>query len=77
MAKLNLTVNGEDKSIETEDFNDTQKRLYAEASAAEQELTRYKYLVAIFSDRKDFLLGKIVEYADPPKPKKKNAKKKA
>ena len=76
MAKLNLTVNGEDRSIETEDFNDVQKRLYAEASAAEQELTRYKYLVAIFSDRRDFLLGKIVEHTDTPKPKKKNAKKK-
>ena len=67
MAKLNITYNGEEKTLQTDDFNETEKKLHAEASVAEQELMRYKYITAIFQDRRDFLLGKLVDSVEAPK----------
>jgi len=69
MAKINLTYNGEEKTLQTDDFNENQNKLFSEASAAEKELVRYKYLAAIFEDRRAFLLGKLVESVEAPEVK--------
>ena len=47
--------------MNTDTFNEMQTGLLAEASVAEQEFSRYKYLTAMCKDRRDFLLQKIVE----------------
>ena len=69
MAKFKLTYNGEEKTLQTDDFNEDQNKLFSEASAAERELVRYKYLTAIFEDRRAFLLGKLVESVEAPEVK--------
>ena len=74
MAKINLTYNGEEKTLQTDDFNEIQQKLHAEASVAEQELSRYKYITAIFQDRRDFLLGKLVESVQAPEVKEEDDK---
>jgi len=74
MAKINLTYNGEEKTLQTDDFNEIQQKLHAEASVAEQELSRYKYITAIFQDRRDFLLGKLVESVEAPEVKEEDDK---
>jgi len=66
MAKLNITYNGEDKNLQTDDFDEKQQGIYNEAITAEQELSRYKYLTAIFQDRRDFLIGKLIESVEAP-----------
>ena len=45
MAKINLTYNGEEKTLQTDDFNEKEKEIYAEAAMTERELNRYKYLL--------------------------------
>ena len=69
MAKFKLTYNGEEKTLQTDDFNEDQNKLFSEASTAERELVRYKYLTAIFEDRRAFLLGKLVESVEAPEVK--------
>ena len=69
MAKFKLTYNGEEKTLQTDDFNEDQNKIFAEASTAERELVRYKYLTAIFEDRRAFLLGKLVESVEAPEVK--------
>ena len=69
MTKINLTYNGEEKTLQTDDFNEDQNKLFSEASTAERELVRYKYLTAIFEDRRAFLLGKLVESVEAPEVK--------
>ena len=64
MAELVLKVDGENKTFDTEKFNDKQKFAYAEASVCEREVKRYKYLVAIIEERKLNLLQQIVDLAD-------------
>ena len=61
MAKINLTYDGEEKTLQTDDFNEEQNQMYAEAGMAEREMNRYKYLVSICTDRRNFLLAKLVE----------------
>ena len=61
MAEIKIKYNGEDKTFDTDTFNEAQKNLMAEASVAEQEFGRHKYLTAMCKDRRDFLLQKIVE----------------
>ena len=74
MAKFKLTYNGEEKTLQTDDFNEDQNKIFAEASTAERELVRYKYLTAIFEDRRAFLLGKLVESVEAPEVKEKDDK---
>ena len=65
MTKITIKLNGnEEKELQTDDFNEEQNGIFTEASMAERELNRYKYMVAIFSDRRDFLLGKLLESVD-------------
>ena len=66
MAKVNFTIDGKEKILQTDDFNDEQKGIFAEAQMAETELQRAKYMVAIFTDRRDFLLTKLVESVEAP-----------
>ena len=47
-----------------------QSGLMAEASVAEQEFNRYKYITAMCKDRRDFLLQKIVESLEEDDKKK-------
>ena len=74
MAKIKLTVNEQEKTLQTDDFNEEQNKMFSEAQAAEQELIRYKYLVAIFQDRRDFLLTKLVESVEAPEVKEEDDK---
>lgn len=74
MAKFKLTYNGEEKTLQTDDFNEDQNKIFAEASTAERELVRYKYLTAIFEDRRAFLLGKLVESVEAPEVKEEDDK---
>lgn len=74
MAKFKLTYNGEEKTLQTDDFNEYQNKIFAEASTAERELVRYKYLTAIFEDRRAFLLGKLVESVEAPEVKEEDDK---
>ena len=74
MAKFKLTYNGKEKTLQTDDFNEDQNKLFSEASAAERELVRYKYLTAIFEDRRAFLLGKLVESVEAPEVKEEDDK---
>tara|TARA_Y100000004_G_scaffold152404_1_gene175548 strand:- start:339 stop:557 length:219 start_codon:yes stop_codon:yes gene_type:complete len=67
MAKINLTYNGEEKTLQTDDFNEKEKELYAEAAMTERELNRYKYLVSVFTDRRNFLLEKLVKSVEDDK----------
>jgi len=69
MAKVNFTIDGKEKTLQTDDFNDEQKGIFAEAQIAETELQRAKYMVAIFTDRRDFLLAKLVESVEAPETK--------
>ena len=55
--------------LKTDDFNKEQKGMFAEAQAAETELQRAKYMVAVFTDRRDFLLAKLVESVEASKDK--------
>jgi len=65
MAKITIKLEDDkERVLQTDDFNEEQNGIFAEASAAERELVRYKYLVAIFNDRRDFLLGKLLESVD-------------
>ena len=65
MAKITIKLEeGKERVLQTDDFNEEQNGIFAEAGAAERELNRYKYLVAIFNDRRDFLLGKLLESVD-------------
>ena len=74
MTKFKLTYNGEEKTLQTDDFNEDQNKIFAEASTAERELVRYKYLTAIFEDRRAFLLGKLVESVEAPEVKEEDGK---
>ena len=74
MAKFKITYNGEEKTLQTDDFNEDQNKIFAEASTAERELVRYKYLTAIFEDRRAFLLGKLVESVEAPEVKEEDDK---
>ena len=74
MTKFKLTYNGDEKTLQTDDFNEDQNKIFSEASTAERELVRYKYLTAIFEDRRAFLLGKLVESVEAPKVKEEDDK---
>ena len=74
MAKFKLTYNGEEKTLQTDDFNEDQNKLFSEAATAERELVRYKYLAAIFEDRRAFLLSKLVESVEAPEVKEDDEK---
>lgn len=63
MAELVLKVDGENKTLDTEKFNDKQKFAYSEAAVCERESKRYKYLVAIIEERKLNLLQQIIDNA--------------
>jgi|TARA_Y100000015_G_scaffold7191_1_gene6698 hypothetical protein len=67
MAKINLTYNGEEKTLQTDDFNEKEKEIYAEAAMTERELNRYKYLVSVFTDRRNFLLETLVKSVEDDK----------
>ena len=64
MAKITIVINEEEKTLQTDDFNDEQKDIFEQAQLAERELQRYKYLVNIFEDRKAFVLSKLVMSVD-------------
>ena len=64
MAKITIVINEEEKTLQTDDFNDEQKDMFDQAQLAERELLRYKYLVNIFEDRKSFILSKLVMSVD-------------
>tara|TARA_R100001440_G_scaffold38244_2_gene57938 strand:- start:296 stop:517 length:222 start_codon:yes stop_codon:yes gene_type:complete len=70
MAEITIKYNGEDKVIDTDSLNEMQSGLMAEASVAEQEFNRYKYITAMCKDRRDFLLQKIVESLEEDDKKK-------
>lgn len=76
MAKVNFTIDGKEKTLQTDDFNDEQKGIFAEAQMAATELQRAKYMVAIFTDRRDFLLTKLVESVEAPEIKEDDDKEK-
>ena len=69
MAKFTIQYDDKDVTLQTDDFNKEQKGMFAEAQAAETELQRAKYMVAIFTDRRDFLLTKVVESVEAPEVK--------
>ena len=74
MAKFTIQYNDKDVTLQTDDFNEEQKSIFAEAQAAETELQRAKYMVAVFNDRRDFLLTKLVESVEASKDKEEDDK---
>ena len=74
MAKFTIQYNDKDVTLQTDDFDEEQKNMFAEAQAAETELQRSKYMVAVFTDRRDFLLAKLVESVEASKDKEKDDK---
>ena len=74
MAKFTIKYNDKDVTLQTDDFDEEQKSMFAEAQAAETELQRSKYMVAVFNDRRDFLLAKLVESVEASKDKEKDDK---
>jgi hypothetical protein len=61
MAKVSLVKNDVEYEYESDKFNEEQSQLLAEATSAERELLRYKYHVAIFEDRRAFILEKLID----------------
>ena len=74
MSKFTIQYNDKDVILQTDDFNEEQKGIFAEAQAAETELRRSKYMVAVFNDRRDFLLTKLVESVEASKDKEEDDK---
>lgn len=74
MAKFTIQYDDKDVTLQTDDFNKEQKGMFAEAQAAETELQRAKYMVAVFTDRRDFLLAKLVESVEASKDKEEDDK---
>jgi len=74
MSKFTIQYNNKDVILQTDDFNEEQKGIFAEAQAAETELRRSKYMVAVFNDRRDFLLAKLVESVEASKDKEEDDK---
>lgn len=74
MAKFTIQYNEKDVTLQTDDFNEEQKGIFAEAQAAETELQRAKYMVAVFNDRRDFLLSNLVKSVEASKDKEKDDK---
>lgn len=60
MAKI--TIN--DKDYYTDDFNDEQKKAYAEIQAASSELDRMQYIAQVLNARREYLAGAIVQIAE-------------
>lgn len=63
MAKI--TINNKD--YYTDDFNEEQKKLYAEIQMASNELDRLSYMAGILHKRREQLAEAIVEIAEAPK----------
>ena len=74
MAKFTIKYDDKDVTLQTDDFNEEQKGIFAEAQAAETELQRAKYMVAVFNDRRDFLLSNLVKSVEASKDKEKDDK---
>ena len=74
MAKFTIKYDDKDVTLQTDDFNEEQKGIFAEAQTAEVELQRAKYMVAVFNDRRDFLLSNLVKSVQAPKDKEKDDK---
>ena len=74
MSKFTIQYNNKDVILQTDNFNEEQKGIFAEAQAAETELRRSKYMVAVFNDRRDFLLTKLVESVEASKDKEEDDK---
>ena len=74
MAKITINYNDKDVTLQTDDFDKEQKNIFAEAQVAETELQRARYMVAIFNDRKNFLLTNLVESVEASKDKEKDDK---
>ena len=74
MAKFTIKYDDKDVILQTDDFNEEQQGVFAEAQTAETELQRAKYMVAVFKDRRDFLLTKLVESVHASKDKEKDDK---
>lgn len=74
MAKFTIKYDDKDVTLQSDDFNEEQKGMFAEAQAAETELQRAKYMVAVFNDRRDFLLTNLVKSVQASKDKEKDDK---
>jgi len=74
MAKFTIKYDDKDVTLQTDDFNEEQRGMFAEAKAAETELQRAKYMVAVFNDRRDFLLSNLVKSVEASKDKEKDDK---
>lgn len=59
MPEFKLTVDGKEKTYDTEKLNENQTMAYKECVVVEKELKRHKFLAAILEDRKNFLLNRI------------------
>ena len=59
MPEFKLTVDGKEKTYDTEKLNENQTMAYKECVVVEKELKRHKLLAAILEDRKNFLLNRI------------------
>ncbi len=59
MPEFKLTVDGKEKTYDTEKLNEKQTMAYKECVVVEKELKRHQFLVAILEDRKNFLLNRI------------------
>ena len=60
MPKLTI----DEKDYYTEDFNEEQKKVYAEIQAASSEISRMDYVMQVLQARTSFLAGQIVDLAD-------------
>ena len=60
MAEFKLTVDGKEKTYDSEKLNEQQLMAYKECVVVEKELKRHKFLAAILEDRKNFLINRIV-----------------
>ena len=74
MAKFTIQYNDKEVTLQTDDFDEEQKNMFAEAQAAETELQRSKYMVAVFTDRRDFLLANLAKSVEASKDKEKDDK---
>jgi len=63
-VELKLQIEGKERIIETDTFNEEQAQLFQESRTAEREHQRFLYMTHLTDDRRNFLLEKIVEIED-------------
>lgn len=59
MPEFKLTVDGKEKTYDTEKLNENQTMAYKECVVVEKELKRHQFLAAILQERKNSLLNRI------------------